>query len=147
MLYYCDKCGRIVMNHFNKIQHCDCCNTLTKPIPQKYLLNDYGLSMKNEESKDLLREELVKTSTNFDKYLFEHRDEILEQKHNEFNAKLEIGKAYRENKNNMPKCITCGSTNIKRISTGNRLISVGLFGLASGKIAKTMECRSCGYKW
>lgn len=46
-----------------------------------------------------------------------------------------------------PKCPTCGSTNIKDISTLNRVVSVGLFGLASGKIGKTKECKSCGYKW
>lgn len=46
-----------------------------------------------------------------------------------------------------PKCPTCNSTNIKKISTGSRLMSVGVFGLASSKIGKTMECKNCGYKW
>lgn len=46
-----------------------------------------------------------------------------------------------------PKCPTCGSTNIKDISTLNRAVSVGMFGLASSKIGKTKECKDCGYKW
>ena len=44
-------------------------------------------------------------------------------------------------------CPNCGSTNIKEISTASRVISVGIFGLASGKIGKTYECNSCKYKW
>lgn len=48
---------------------------------------------------------------------------------------------------NVPKCPTCGSTNIKRISTANRAVSIGLFGLLSGKIGKNYECRDCKAKW
>lgn len=48
---------------------------------------------------------------------------------------------------NIPHCPTCGSTDIKKISTTNRLISVAAFGLASSKIGKQFECKKCGYKW
>lgn len=48
---------------------------------------------------------------------------------------------------NVPKCPTCGSTNTKRISTANRAVSIGLFGLLSGKIGKNYECRNCKAKW
>lgn len=46
-----------------------------------------------------------------------------------------------------PKCPTCGSTSISRIGTVGRTLSVGAFGLASGKIGKSFKCRSCGYTW
>lgn len=46
---------------------------------------------------------------------------------------------------NIPKCPTCGSTNISKIGTFNRMLSTGFFGLASGKIGKTMRCKNCGY--
>lgn len=49
--------------------------------------------------------------------------------------------------NNTPKCSTCGSTNIRKISGTKRWISTGLFGLASSNVGKTMECKNCGYKW
>lgn len=45
------------------------------------------------------------------------------------------------------RCPHCGSTNIYKISTTSRMISTGLFGLASSKIGKTMQCKKCGYKW
>ena len=48
---------------------------------------------------------------------------------------------------NKPKCPTCGSTNIKKISGTKRFVTTGLFGLASSNIGKTMECKNCGYKW
>ena len=35
-----------------------------------------------------------------------------------------------------PKCPTCGSTNIEKISTLNRAVSIGMVGLASDKIGK-----------
>lgn len=48
---------------------------------------------------------------------------------------------------NRPKCPTCGSTNIAKIDAVERGVSVGLFGIFSSKIGKTMKCKSCGYKW
>ena len=53
----------------------------------------------------------------------------------------------REQENNAPKCPNCGSISIGKISNLNRAVSIGFFGLASSKIGKTMQCRSCGYKW
>ena len=44
-------------------------------------------------------------------------------------------------------CPTCGSNKIEKISGASRAASVGVFGLASSKIGKTFECKSCGYKW
>lgn len=46
-----------------------------------------------------------------------------------------------------PKCPTCGSTNIKKLDTFDRAVSVGLFGIFSKKINKSFECRNCKYTW
>lgn len=46
-----------------------------------------------------------------------------------------------------PKCPTCGSTNIQKISGTKRWLSAGLFGLASSDVGKSMVCKSCGCKW
>lgn len=48
---------------------------------------------------------------------------------------------------NTPKCPTCSSTNIKKISGTRRWLGVGLFGIASSDVGKTRECNDCGYKW
>jgi uncharacterized protein with PIN domain len=46
-----------------------------------------------------------------------------------------------------PKCPTCGSPDIKKISATKRWVGVGMFGLASSDVGKTMQCNNCGYKW
>ena len=48
---------------------------------------------------------------------------------------------------NTPKCPTCQSTNIKKISTTSKAVSVGLFGLFSQKVKKQFCCGNCGYEW
>ena len=48
---------------------------------------------------------------------------------------------------NIPTCPTCGSTNVKHISTLNRAVSIGVFGLFSSKIGKNYECLHCKAKW
>lgn len=44
-------------------------------------------------------------------------------------------------------CPNCNKRTGLRISTISRGVSVGIFGLASGKLGKTFECQSCGYRW
>lgn len=48
---------------------------------------------------------------------------------------------------NSPKCPTCGSTNIEKISLTRKAIGGALFGLFSSDVRKTMHCKNCGYKW
>ncbi len=47
----------------------------------------------------------------------------------------------------LPKCPTCGSTNIKCITTANRAVSVLTLGILSGKIGKNYECLDCKSRW
>ena len=49
--------------------------------------------------------------------------------------------------NNRPKCPTCNSTDIEKISMVGKITSVSVFGLASNNIGKTFKCNKCGYKW
>lgn len=48
---------------------------------------------------------------------------------------------------NMPKCPTCGSTNIRRMSGVERGASIAAFGLFSKKINKNFKCNNCGCTW
>lgn len=47
----------------------------------------------------------------------------------------------------IPKCPTCGSPSVTKINGSKRWLSVGLFGVASSDVGKTMKCNNCGYKW
>lgn len=49
---------------------------------------------------------------------------------------------------NTPHCPTCQSTNIKKISTTNKVGSAVAFGVFSvGHISKTFKCNNCGMKF
>lgn len=47
----------------------------------------------------------------------------------------------------VPKCPTCQSTNVQKISGGERVASVVALGIFSKKINKSFKCKSCGYTW
>lgn len=147
-LYFCKKCGRIAQESYSqKQQICDCCNSIMHEVPIKYLDDDLDFMIKDKETEQLLIEELVKTSPEFDPYLFEHRNEILAKQSAEFNDKIAHGKAIIEEKSRVPQCPSCGSSNVSKIGTVGRAVSVGIFGLASSKIGKTHKCNNCGSTW
>lgn len=49
--------------------------------------------------------------------------------------------------NNIPKCPTCSSTDIKKISGTSKAASVAIWGIFSQKVKKTYHCNYCGYEW
>jgi Zn finger protein HypA/HybF involved in hydrogenase expression len=51
------------------------------------------------------------------------------------------------NKTNVPKCPTCGSMNIKKISTASKAVGAMAFGLFSKTAKSQFECENCKYKW
>ena len=68
------------------------------------------------------------------------------------NAKEEFEKlnsfsGYDIHKNNKPKCPTCGSTNIKKISTTSKVLGAAMWGLFSKTAHSQFQCGNCGYKW
>lgn len=47
----------------------------------------------------------------------------------------------------VPKCPTCQSPDIEKISLAKKAVGGALFGLFSSDVRKTMHCKKCGYKW
>lgn len=45
------------------------------------------------------------------------------------------------------KCPACGSKRYKKISLSSKVVSTEMLGLASSKVGKTFQCKTCGYKW
>ena len=80
-------------------------------------------------------QQLIKLSTEnkqLDKQVNEIRKEIQE---------------HQEKQQNIPKCPTCGSTNIEKISTTKKAVGFVAVGIFSSNFGKTMHCKQCGYKW
>ena len=49
---------------------------------------------------------------------------------------------------NNPKCPTCSSTNLKKISMVSKAGSIALWGVfAAGRTSKTWHCNNCGSEW
>lgn len=145
MLCYCKKCGRIVLcDDFD--EQCDYCSCIAYPVPDEYL----GGKSKGFIKKDLKEQfinDYIKSSPEFDQYLFNHRDEDLHNRRMENEAKLAHGKAILEDQSRVPKCPSCGSANVSKIGVINRAVSFKLVGFASSKIGKTHKCNNCGTTW
>lgn len=48
---------------------------------------------------------------------------------------------------NIPKCPTCGSLNVERISMGSKIVGGAMFGVFSSSIRNSYKCKNCNYKW
>lgn len=127
----CPKCGDVR----DDVGICPYCGE--KQIRTKYTLID--LLERDDIDDEKIVKEYALCSPLFDEDLYRSRinKEKLLQK-----ATLDKQRA-----TNKPKCPTCGSTNVKHISTLNRAVSIGVFGLFSSKIGKNYECLNCKAKW
>lgn len=142
-LHYCSKCGRIEHTlSFKPPFLCLCCNNELKPIPTEFLIADSIFI--NDEIKQQFINDYIKASPDFDQYLYDHKEEICEEKSRPFNEALARGKAILAEQSHVPKCTYCGSTNIKKIGFIDRGISGALWGLGSKKISKQFHCNNCG---
>lgn len=153
---YCDKCGRVALGNPNwekeGKERCDVCGgNRMKHVPEEYIGSDEILTDKQTEERinqpNGLIDQLVKTSPNFDPYFFEHRNEIIQKNHEQWNRITTYSKAMEENQANIPKCPTCGSTNIRKMGGVERGASIAAFGIFSKKINKTFKCGNCGSTW
>ena len=47
----------------------------------------------------------------------------------------------------IPKCPTCNSDNVEKISLGSKAIGGVMFGILSSNVRKSYRCKNCGYRW
>ena len=59
----------------------------------------------------------------------------------------EIERLNRLSQQNKPKCPTCNSADIKKISTLSKVAGASMFGLFSKTARSQFQCNNCGYKW
>ena len=101
-----------------------------------------------EDEVDLLGE-----ISNYDRRFLESMISLKDTDIIEYNLKLSQFKtslAQQENNiktDNQPKCPTCGSTDLSKVSTISKAGSVALWGLFSQKVKKTWHCNNCKYEW
>lgn len=138
MLYYCEKCGGMSVLDFDVCVQCGSHNSF-KLVPNEYV-DDYAIK---DSLKEQFIENIVKSSPNFDQECWNRREAFKEiRKHNE-----ELLKNDKIKQSNVPKCPTCSSTNIKKVSGTSKVVSVAMFGLLSQKVKKQFHCNNCGCEW
>lgn len=68
-------------------------------------------------------------------------------KMSQFKTSVGMQEQVEKQKDNRPKCPTCGSTNIEKISVTKKAVGGFMFGIFSSDVRNTMHCKSCGAKW
>ena len=82
--------------------------------------------------------------------IYEYNEQKSQQKYEALQRRAQqkrIEKERIEKQQNIPKCPTCGSTNIEKISTTKKAVGFVAVGIFSSNFGKTMHCKQCGYKW
>lgn len=152
-LIKCPECGKEISDKSDKCIHCGF--PLTKTKNKICIINgkEYDLSFvldfyKDHPDKKVKLIGTFRRMTNCGlKDAKDVIDKILET--NEIPKVLILKQQESSNKveEDKPKCPTCGSTNIEKISLGKKAVGGALFGLFSSNVRKSMHCKSCGYKW
>ena len=89
---------------------------------------------------ETVREEYVYNNPLFAKEKYEAREQADRER-------IERNKAGLNPLDNLPKCPTCGSTNLSRLSGVGMITMFGGFGVTDGNAGKTFQCNNCGYRW
>lgn len=76
----------------------------------------------------------------------------IKQEDDEYHAMcygLPKGETYKPKKEptNVPKCPTCQSTNVSKISDLRKVANIAMFGIFGQTRKCQFECKDCGYKW
>ena len=148
MLCYCKRCGRIVQKYQKDENVCDYCSNIVLPIPDEYLGGKSKLFIKDDLKEQFINE-YIKSSPEFDQYLFDHRDEDLYNRRRENENKIAHGKAVLEGKDKGNKfgveCPYCHATNVKKITVTSKAVHTAVFGIFSiSRNTKNFHCNNCG---
>lgn len=147
----------------SQLKLCKKCNQSNEPICHGYIgwLKDdcYECPMCQNQLEDtcITKEEYKVIDKISDDIFFLEamiklkQDDIIEyeSKMSQFRCQLNQQKAVEEQKqeSNVPKCPTCSSTDIKKISTTSKVMNTAMWGIFGTKRHKTYHCNSCGYEW
>lgn len=137
---YCPKCGKIALTSMRPNEKCLYCGTSLQDT--EYIVDDVTeRGCLKKEVKTAIFEKYIKDNPMYSEEAVKNREE--QERHN----RLNMPSSYKPKESNKPKCPTCGSINIQKISTGKKAIGFVAVGVFSSNFGKTMECKNCGYKW
>ena len=146
----CKSCGAI---SFNKEDICPVCNIPLIKVPffTGRKIDNLGGEDRDKYIEEITGQKLnpimVQKRKDYLKKIYKEQKEILQKRirKSEESRINEYQQKYLAEHN--IHCPYCNSTNVTKIGTVNRAVSVGMFGLASEKIGKTHKCNDCGSTW
>ena len=166
-LIKCIECGKEFSNRAKSCPNCGC--------PIEEIINNIGKitimlddkeydvthivelinNDKFNEAADLLQEQLDKDGFGSDDadYICEAIEDgnfspwVYDQELGHLTYTKASAPTPQEPAQNIPHCPNCNSTNIKRITTGSRMLSGLTLGILSSNVGKTYQCNNCKYKW
>ncbi len=168
-LHYCPYCSKIKYRDYEQGEiECDNCGRRVLLKRSKYVLDYYtdmaiDLTEKNEgrlteKSVDKYEQELI-TEEAKENPLYDPNSVIKLPESTETSEPPEpkyppgYKPKYQSQTHtelvypHQPKCPTCGSTSIQKISATSKVVGASLFGLFSKTAKSQFKCNNCGYKW
>ena len=143
----CKSCGAI---SFNKEDICPVCNIplITVPFFTGRKIDNLGGEDRDKYIEEITGQKLnpimVQKRKDYLKKIYKEQKEILQKRIRKSEESIinEYQQKYLAEHN--IHCPYCNSSNVTKIGTVNRAVSVGMLGLASKKIGKQWHCNNCG---
>ena len=158
-LIKCIECGKDISEYADKCPNCGCPIEISKNNKYTTILTNGGKSKIKIISKlrELLKLDLAQAKdivdnckiikSNISLQEAEHIKKEIEALGGQVNITPFTKSQVTQVNMNLPKCPTCGSTNIEKISAGKKVKGSLLFGVFSSDVRNTMHCKNCGAKW
>lgn len=107
----------------------------------------FGSHDKDEKKQELKEYEIqLKQYNNYIENPEEYKIKIAKQQYD----KEEVSRLIQNKRieqQTIPKCPTCQSIDIRKISATSKVVNTAMFGVAGTKRHKTFHCNNCGYEW
>lgn len=149
MSKYCPKCRHNFSDAFDECVYCgselkngtiEIEDVQTeKPI---FEMSDEEILDKYSDYKKRIEEQTGRKMSNSEFLLG-----IREARRDRSNYQADRYKSISESIANAPKCPTCQSTDILKISGLSKVVSVAVWGIFSQKVHKQWHCNNCGSEW
>ena len=144
-ILYCPVCGTFLLNDS---RCCDECGSKHQPKlsnhdKEYYMKKSVELYGDSSHKMEILVNEEASKNSCFNRSLYNKKQWKINQMHQRLNSPTEL----KPKEQNVPKCPTCGSTNIKKISSVSKAAHGLAFGLFSKTARSQFECLNCHYKW
>ena len=158
-LIKCIECGKKISEYADKCPNCGCQVEISKHDKYTATLTNGGKSKIKVISKlrELLKLDLSQAKNIVDNCkiiksnISLQEAEYIKKEVEALGGQVEITPYTKvqdtQINTSLPKCPTCHSTNIEKISTGKKIKGSLLFGVLSSDVRNTMHCKNCGAKW